>query len=852
MDGELPAVSLIEHLSETGFRASLVATYNCYFPFYEEVVLRRMMAAGCTHNVLMVDASRCAEAFASDDLRPRRAGRDYTLIPVALGGAFHPKIILRVGKSKGALFVGSHNMTLAGFGLNDELTNVFRVEGAFIRSRAEPLRQAFEYLAAFVPGTLPDVIEAYEGLKLGVPWLSGPIAVGEHDRILLTASPTGPDLWSQVLPLVPREVETVFVCGPFFDPKLAFVRRLLRDVRPRDLVIGIDPATVEINSTEAAALQGARFVNVAGVPKVDRPEGAAPYLHAKMLGMVGVDGELLVTGSANPSVAAFFAPSAVRNAEAVVADRRSGAGAAIGVEALRSAPSITSTEWTAVAQRMALKAERVDEPARRAMVATPTAGGFLAQEPLAAGAVLRAVGDDSTVLGGAVVRGVRSGTSLDAAEVVREGARFLETTTEFPPLLVIVHRTQDVAKNLGGDTRKALRQALGALEEDPSQLETLLRLTEKVIFDSDEVVRTTPLRSGVAMPLPSAEVASATSLALDAAGRNTGRRRRSMASGDIVVLLDALMGRLGEGLPAVSAIRPRGDEAAIGADEEDGGEFAREQPDHAALAKVCRGKVRRLLKRMAGQLELAAEPDRARRGVVQLAAVLGVVRTLRLVEQRPEWRRKQLRLVEPDEKWRLFEAAVLALAWGSSGLASRAVAEADEEMFDELSMVVGLLGWLAWDVEIDVEVSSERGGQRGVEDESWYSAQLFALLAPWLAPDAEAIAILEESIPRTPRYRVDGNRWFLVHLVMAEHFVQVARAPVRDGPGDRRPRPGDLVVLSEHLDPRVRVVLDVLPVAGDAKVVFYDAAEEDGQRAFLASKVVTVSWNAHTASEATA
>ena len=108
-------------------------------------------------------------------------------------------------------------MTLAGFGMNDEVTNVFRVEGALVRSGAGPLRQAFEYLAAFVPGTLPDVMEAYEGLKLGVPWLNGPMAVGEHDRMLLTASPTGADFWSQVLPLVPREVESVFVCGPFFD-----------------------------------------------------------------------------------------------------------------------------------------------------------------------------------------------------------------------------------------------------------------------------------------------------------------------------------------------------------------------------------------------------------------------------------------------------------------------------------------------------------------------------------------------------------------------------------------------------------------------------------------------------------
>ena len=52
------------------------------------------------------------------------------LVPVHLRGAFHPKLIVALGKSKGALFVGSHNTTLAGFGLNDEITNEFRTSGA--------------------------------------------------------------------------------------------------------------------------------------------------------------------------------------------------------------------------------------------------------------------------------------------------------------------------------------------------------------------------------------------------------------------------------------------------------------------------------------------------------------------------------------------------------------------------------------------------------------------------------------------------------------------------------------------------------------------------------------------------
>ena len=97
MPRDVAAFSLLDVLSETGFQASVIATYCCYFPFYEDVVLRRLLDKGCTNNVLMVDAGLCVEAFADDATRPRRAGRDYTLVPVHLRGSFHPKLIVALG-----------------------------------------------------------------------------------------------------------------------------------------------------------------------------------------------------------------------------------------------------------------------------------------------------------------------------------------------------------------------------------------------------------------------------------------------------------------------------------------------------------------------------------------------------------------------------------------------------------------------------------------------------------------------------------------------------------------------------------------------------------------------------------
>ena len=840
MSDELASTSLLEHISESGFRSSVFTTYSCYFPFYEEVVLRRLMAAGCVHNVLLVDATRCAEAFAVEELRPRRAGRDYTLIPVKVGGAFHPKMFLRFGKSKGSLLVGSHNVTLSGFGLNDEVTNIFRLEGAALRAGGAVFRQALSYLGQFMPTRLPDVVEAFEGVRLGVPWLDGPLGVGPQERQLLTESAASDDLWSQVVPLIPKDVKTAFVGGPFFDPGLAMVRRLKREVQPERLVIGIDPSTAEIDPIEASRLDGVEWVNIAGVPQIPHRRDGAHHLHAKVFWFAGMRDELLVTGSANPSVAAFFASPDQRNAEAVVADRTKGAADRLHMEALLAAPVVTPTEWSAVGSRResALK-QSADEP-RRILVAAPTPTGFIAQDSLEAGLVFDAMGDQDAPLGKVVALG---GGIIEAADSVRDAARYLEARSGFLHMLVVIHRTEDIAKNLGGDTRKALRHALGALEEDPTQLDALLKLTEKVIFDSGDVVRTTPLRTADSADAGHDELTSPASLELEAAGRkNPSKRKRSLASGDIVVLLDALMRRLGEGLAASSAPRPQSEEEGIGADEENGGDITPEAPDLEFLAKTCRGKVRRLIKRMEGQLELARASANARRCIVQLAAVLGVVRTLRIIEQRPEWKRVRQQLVDRADEWDLFQEAVIAIAWGADAMATRAVTEADGEGFAELSMVIGMLAWLAWDVETDIPVVSRHVGLDECDEDRWYSVQLLASLAPWLIEDSTAQAILKDGVMRTPRLRVDGDLWLRRHIDVLEAFELILASADEVGELGRNVESGDLVVLSDGEIPRVRIVLGVAGGGIDGKIAIFDPGGKDGIRQFMASRVATLPW----------
>jgi len=837
LPNDTPAFPLLDALQETGFQASVIATYSCYFPFFEEVVLRRLLDRGCINNVLFVDARRCAEAFASEETRPRRAGVDYTLIPVHLPGAFHPKLIMRIGKLKGSLFVGSHNLTLAGFGLNDELTNEFRTSGQGARQGAEVFRAALDYLRSFMPANFSELAQAYRSVRLNIPWLEGPVAIPSDERILLMTTGRDTDLWTQLRSLIPRKRVSVFVSGPFFDSNLGFLKKLVGDVKPDRLIVGIDPESVEINWAAVSSVRGAKFVNIGGMPLIsNRRSSVSSYLHAKILWFKGSDGELLVTGSANPSAPAFLPASDRRNAEAIVVDRRKGSAAYLGIDALANAPTVTDEDWKRVQSRQTTAAERSSFEQGTVILALPMENGFAAEQRIGKRILFDAYASSGKALGQAITS-KENDALLIATPEIRDGAQFLKAIrTQDSQATLLVHRPDEVSKNAGSDRQRELRRALGAMEEDPAELDALLKLTEKVIFDSDDVIAESSTMTRKVHPASgkSTESTGPESLAVEAAGRRSSRKKKYLASGDILVLLDALMHRLGEGLGGGRTTTPdAGTDSAGKPDEEQipDEEPAPEPPPYETLSLACRNKVGRLIRRMVKQLERARTTS-ARRAIVQLAAVLSVVYTLRIMEQRVEWRSKHLLLVDPSHKWEIFETGSLALTWGTEALIPRALQEGDREPFKEISLAIGLLSWLGWEVGVDVKAAVERTTPLDPEqdEDPWYPIQVFAAMAPILVADEEAREHFTDAVNRTLRRGCDVKSWFAAHMSFAKRLERIIASPDRVPKVGRDPQPGDLIILRPALVPRVRVALAVAPTGNTIKISVFDDENEERQR----------------------
>ena len=485
------AYSLAAALRETGFTASVVTTFNAYLPFYEEFVLRRLVASGCTNNVVLMDARQCAQALSSDSTRPRRAGVDYTLVPVSARGAFHPKLLLRLGKHKGSLFVGSHNLTVAGFGMNDELTNRFEYDakaptdsvGAFA-SVAQLLRDIISTNAEEVAASVHAALEA-------APWLDKLDAVDDHVAVMGTRM-SAPSIWDQVRQRLPARVHRVLVIAPFFDQGFDFVRRIQADLDRPDIVIGLDPDTADVDVSSIPTLSGVRFVDVRGqIPSTGRREGVTPSLHAKAMVFAAEDADFLVTGSANASGAACLAPHRQRNTECVVLrriDRGNEVLSELGLRALSHAPDVSEAEWKSMSIRLREDAQEADWDGADAAAILAVVDGDrfrIDGTSFASDTIVRALDADGTDVGRVSVVETGPPVILNPDVTAAKSAAFLIMKDDHRRRWAIVHRPISIAEHYSSDTRRALRQAIGSLGDDPAQLEVLLKLSEKVIFDDD-------------------------------------------------------------------------------------------------------------------------------------------------------------------------------------------------------------------------------------------------------------------------------------------------------------------------------------------------------------------------------
>lgn len=833
------AISLVDVVKRGGYEASLITTFNATLPFYEEFVLRRLIAAGSRYNVVMMDAAQCAQVWSSEAARPRLAGHAYALLPMKVPGAFHPKVCLLAGPRKASLLIGSHNLTLSGFGYNREVTNWIDVAGAKDAEGVEALAATWALLETWINEQaqhLPDsLLESARALaKFIAPLTQRMSATGRSD--VLGQSLSGHSLFEQLKRRVPDRVERILVMGAFFDAEFGLLRSLSNQWPMAEVVVLIDPATVHLGKDLDNV--SCRFVDARSL----WPDQVQRYLHAKAIYFESAQGHLFVSGSANPSRPAWLGTAAYGNVEAVVV--RAGVAAkevagGMGLAQAFELPPLNRAELTLVAERGQIEIDHLVEESESVgvAIADAEAESIFFDYPNPERLMLlhaEGAGDDE-----------RWDGLLEAAGPSRVAIRpevplgrirsLVFSLGDEGTLRAIVHHPGNLSGLAHTKRQAILREALGTLGSGEGDVARLIASVEKVIFSDDIHTELTTLsRTGRSRASDSSSPARPASLGVHVADMPKQKKKlRLLKSGDLAYLLDVLIRRLGidlERQPGTTDSRTRTEEEAVGQDDDDLPEASKQDPaglNDAEISEIVSGKGRNLIRRMTKQLAAACqEQPRAQGAIVQLVAVLGLIRELRRLQLHPRWRKAQSLVAEADRR-DLLDAAMAALFGRESGLLQVVIDQADEPI-EEVGFLRSLLLWLAWDLG---EELTDRIGLLVDEEDAIRAVRANAVLyelLPTAASDPEQAAELERSVRMTVvPTGTEGARatnWMRRHLAVGLTVRDMSPEALSIKPGLAR---GMLAMVPKSAPARLRVVS---AVAG-CEVTLWDF---DGPRTFLA------------------
>lgn len=734
-------ISLLDELRDSRASLALVGSYNVYFPFFEQVVLRKLRASGCGYVVLMMDAGQLSAAMQAEETRPRLAGLEYGLLPVQAPGAFHPKFLLLAGKDRSRLVVGSHNVTLAGFGLNKEITTLFEAgEGGNARA---PFRTTWRFARDWAAGQHKLNLELLQPFERLVPWLGeDPGDDTSEGAWVAAAGRSGPSLWEQLQPHLAHDVASVTLLGPSFDDALAFVRTVEKELAPKELVVGVDPDSAGIPADAKMRHPKVRFVDLVK----GRWKGSHSHVHAKVLRCsLRGGGELLVTGSANPSRQAWLAPGPERNAELVVVQRVSARGrlsADLGLDRIPGLPEVSAKSWKAIDERRKAREEAIDDQSVRVEVAVSVVDGFLVSKAFGA----RASAGDYTLIAFDASRHLPDGVEVRGEDVLvrfpnrgrRDSIAFLKVARPAGEATAIVQHVERLLDEAQDDTRRALRNALAGLEGDPTQLEEVFRLVESALSvvpdnDASRTLRSRGKRSAVTLN-PGDENDLEAALADTPVGRRVERAR---AESDLAALLDVLIFRLGPVMSRAADAAPGREGEGELADEDDP-EPEEESVHGYRMAEWCRKRAHRLTNRLMARLEEAAETQSAGyTSLARLAGALSVVHFIRSRELTFAWRPPNEALVDDLDLKRLLDEGSRLFFARPHGIESRARKGQEPGTAELLSKSKALLCWLAFDCGDDLD-----GKLVTEEDEEGDSLDV----GPELAARASLIQVVSETL----------------------------------------------------------------------------------------------------------
>jgi len=276
-----------EFCSQPGYERTLFLTYSFDPIFFERVVWRALQTGGTKDVVVIGDRRRLTESVNQARETLQYLGRKYLLVPANTPGIFHPKLILRTGAKGAALWIGSGNLTYAGWAVNLELASsaTFEIDENIVN-------EIFNWIYSFCDHSLAreifsasfsEISESTLNTSPEIPLLLSQNKVSLADQLA--------QRWQD------RRFQSLKILTGYTDDSASFVEWCHRQFGVQECTIYVDPGHASLNPDKLSTLP----VKFSVVP-VKYP----PLQHSKLYWFSGKGGYGAIMGSPNCSRSAWL------------------------------------------------------------------------------------------------------------------------------------------------------------------------------------------------------------------------------------------------------------------------------------------------------------------------------------------------------------------------------------------------------------------------------------------------------------------------------------------------------------------------------------------------------------------
>jgi HKD family nuclease len=304
------------------YHSCVITSYSIDLAFFEQLILPRLRGAGITNINILVDAAML-EKYLATHLGNSTSNfkAKYSITPVHISGAFHPKMLFLAGKERSYLAVGSGNITSSGLLYNDEIWSSFYMSKD--KKSAQPIfKSAWAYiqnLSTFCSGInqtkikwIPQHSKWIEALadnqeeKANIKETAYKLYYTKQDISLYK------ELISELLP----KPKSIKIIAPYYNRSGAFLQNLVDDLNPLEMHCIVEKANGILPSDFQSSL--CQFSDWSDVIKPVNSSGVQK-LHAKIIQIEYKTHTVLIIGSANATLEAFgISNRNFKNEEAII------------------------------------------------------------------------------------------------------------------------------------------------------------------------------------------------------------------------------------------------------------------------------------------------------------------------------------------------------------------------------------------------------------------------------------------------------------------------------------------------------------------------------------------------------